>query len=281
MLPFNETKKVTNQQGWSFTGPTVLEVEWSVRQLSGTLSGIWYDVQSPGSRSLVLNGTGFMTLNWGRGTAYQVRFDSLDKHYTTVYPEAGRYDLMVKGEVQHITEFDSLGAETLKGEIRAFHNLLALEVLHLINSNVSGDIAELPDTLQQLSMQNTRVHGDLNLLRHLTALKKINLSGTLVDSYSSVELPDWTDGIELTLRDLHLTAGEIDSLLNDLEATATDDGTLDIGGLNGRRTSNSNLACAALEARGWTILCVVGYATFGSTDISFGDNNARFEEEAA
>ena len=281
MLLFNEIKNVTNQQGWCLKGPPVLDGEWSIRQLPGTLSGIWYDVQSPGSRSLVLNGTGFMTMYWGRGTAYQVKFDSLDKHYTTVYPEAGRFDLMVKGEVQHITEFDSLASDSLKGEIRAFHNLLALQVLLLTNSWVTGDIAELPVTLQQLSLKKTLVHGDLNLLQKLVALKKIDLSGSLVDSYTSGVLPDWANGIELTLRDLHLSAGDIDDLLNDLAATTTRNGKLDIGGLNARRTSSSNLACTELEARGWTIICVIGYATFGSLDIRFGDENARCEEEAA
>ena len=252
-----------------------------MRQLPGTLSGIWFDVESPGSRSLVLNGTGFMTMYWGRGTAYQVKFDSLDKHYTTVYPEAGRFDLMVKGEVQHITEFDTLATNTLKGEIRAFHNLLALQVLLLTDSWVTGDIAELPATLQQLSLKNTLVHGDLDLLGKLTALKNIDLSGSLADSYTSGVLPDWANGIELTLRDLHLSAGDIDALLNDLAAITTRNGKLDIGGLNARRTSSSNMACAELEARGWMIICVIGYATFGSLDIRFGDENARFEEEAA
>lgn len=281
MLLFNETKKVTSQQAWCFSGPPVEEGEWSIRLLAGTLSGLWYDVQVPASRTLLLNGTGFITINWGRGTAYQVKFDALDKHYTAVYPAAGRYDLLIKGEVHLITEFDSLGADSLKGEIKAFRNLTAIEVLNLAGSWVSGDIASLPASLQQLSLQETLVHGDLAAIGRFPLLKKLDLSGTLVDGYSSTLLPDWANGIELKLRDLHLTADDIDELLNDLAATTTDNGKLDIGGLNGRRTSNSNLACTALAARGWTIICVVGHATFGSADISFGDLNARFEEEAA
>lgn len=281
MLLFNETKKVTSQQAWCFSGPPVEEGEWSIRLLAGTLSGLWYDVQVPASRTLLLNGTGFITINWGRGTAYQVKFDALDKHYTAVYPAAGRYDLLIKGEVHLITEFDSLGADSLKGEIKAFRNLTAIEVLNLAGSWVSGDIASLPASLQQLSLQETLVHGDLAAIGRFPLLKKLDLSGTLVDGYSSTLLPDWANGIELKLRDLHLTADDIDELLNDLAATTTDNGKLDIGGLNGRRTSNSNLACTALAARGWTIICVVGHATFGSADISFGDQNARFEEEAA
>ena len=281
MLPFNETRNVTNQQGWCLTGPTVLAVEWSIRQMPGTLSGIWYDVQTPGSRSLMMNGTGFITINWGRGSAYQVKFDSLDKHFTTVYPDVGRFDLVLKGEVQNITEFDSLACDSLKGEIKAFNNLLALESLQLTDSWVSGDIADLPASLQQLSLKNTLVHGNLAALQRMSALKMIDLSGTLVDTYSGAVLPAWANGIQLKLRDLHLTAGEIDELLNDLAATITRNGKLDIGGMNARRTSNSNLACTALAARGWTIICVHGHATFGSLDITFGDENARFEEEAA
>ena len=281
MLLFNETKKVTSQQGWCLSGPPVEEGEWSIRQLPGTLSGLWYDVQVPASRSLLLNGTGFITINWGRGTAYQVKFDTLDKHYTAVYPAAGRYDLLIKGEVHLITEVDSLGADSLKGDIYAFQYLTALAVLNLAGSWVNGDIADLPASLQQLSLQNTLVHGDLDLLGKLTALKNIDLSGSLADSYTSGVLPDWANGIELTLRDLHLSAGDIDALLNDLAAITTRNGKLDIGGLNARRTSSSNMACAELEARGWMIICVIGYATFGSLDIRFGDENARFEEEAA
>ena len=281
MLPFNETRNVTNQQGWCLTGPTVLAVEWSIRQMPGTLSGIWFDVQTPGSRSLMMNGTGFITINWGRGSAYQVKFDSLDKHFTTVYPDVGRFDLVLKGEVQNITEFDSLACDSLKGEIKAFNNLLALESLQLTDSWVSGDIADLPASLQQLSLKNTLVHGNLAALQRMSALKMIDLSGTLVDTYSGAVLPAWANGIQLKLRDLHLTAGEIDELLNDLAVTTTRNGKLDLSGLNARRTSNSNLACTALAARGWTIICVHGHATFGSLDITFGDENARFEEEAA
>ncbi len=280
MLLFNETKKVTSQQGWCLSGPPVEEGEWSIRQLPGTLSGLWYDVQVPASRSLLLNGTGFITINWGRGTAYQVKFDTLDKHYTAVYPAAGRYDLLIKGEVHLITEVDSLGADSLKGDIYAFQYLTALAVLNLAGSWVNGDIAELPASLQQLSLQNTLVHGDLAAIGRLPLLKKIDLSGTLVDGYSGTLLPAWANGIELKFRDLHLTAGDIDDLLNDLAATTTRNGKIDVGGLNGRRTSNSNLACTALAARGWTIICVTGHATFGSADISFGDINARFEEES-
>lgn len=102
-----------------------------------------------------------------------------------------------------------------------------------------------------------------------------------MEGYSGTLLPAWANGIELKFRDLQLSAGDIDELLHDLAATTTENGKLDIGGLNGRRTSNSNLAFTALTARGWTIICVVGHATFGSADISFGDANARFEEEAA
>jgi len=281
MLLFNETKKVTRQQGWCLTGPPVEEGEWSIRLLAGTLSGLWYDVQVPGSRSLMINGTGIITMNWGRGTAYQVKFDALDKHYTAVYPEAGRYDLLIKGEVHLITEFDSLAADSLKGEIKAFRNLTALEVLHLAGSWVTGDIAALPASLLQLSLQETLVHGDLAAIGRFPLLKKIDLSGTLVEGYSGTLLPAWANGIELKFRDLHLSAGDIDELLHDLAATTTENGKFDIGGMNGRRTSNSNLAFTALTARGWTIICVVGHATFGSADISFGDANARFEEEAA
>ncbi len=281
MLLFNEIKKGTKLQGWCLTGPSDQDREWSVRQLPTTLSGIWYDVQLPGSRSLMLHGTGIITMNWGRGSAYQVRFDLLDKHFITVYPEAGRFDLMIRGEVQKITAFDSLASDSLKGEIKAFRNLTALEVLQLTGSWVTGDISELPVTLQQLFLKNTLVHGDLAFLKQLTHLKQIDLSGTLVNTYSSAVLPDWANGIELKLRDLHLSAGDIDRLLHDLAATTTRNGKLDIGGLNSRRTSSTNMACAALEARGWTIICVTGYATFGSMDIRFGDENARFEEEAA
>jgi len=279
MLPFNEIKTVTRQQGWCLTGPSVENGEWSIRQLPGTLAGLWYDVQVPGSRSLLLNGTGFVTLNWGRGTAYQVKFDSLDKHYTAVYPEAGRFDLLLKGEVQNITTFDSLGSDSLKGDISAFHYLSAIEILQLGESWVSGDIADLPDSLQQLSLQNTLVQGELDALEGFPHLKKIDLSGTLVESYSGAFLPAWANGISLKLRDLHLTAGEIDLLLIDLADTPTLNGTIDLGGLNSRRTSCSNNACTELRARGWTIICVSGEATFGSADIRFGDGNARFYEE--
>jgi len=304
MLPFNETRKVTSQQGWCMTGPSDQDGEWKIRQLPGTLSGLWYDVQEPGSRSLLLNGAGFVTLNWGRGTAYQVKFDAIDKHYTAVYPASGRYDIVIKGEVQLITEFDSLAAPSLQGGITSFKYLLALEVLQLAGSavcgdiaalggllhlatlnlsgsDVTGDIATLPVALQQLALQHTLVHGDLAALQRLPHLKKIDLSGTLAASYSGALLPAWANGIVLKLADLHLLAGDIDQLLHDLAATAIHNGVLDISGGNGRRTSSSNAAHAALLARGWTISCVIGYATFGSADITFGDYNARFEEIAA
>jgi hypothetical protein len=301
MSTFNETQNTKSSRGWNTRGFSVPANRWSNRNSAYALTGLYFDIEEPGSRSIMLDGSGAITLAWGRGTAYQLKYEATKMTYTTVYPEPGRYDITLKGDINQITKIGNLGDTSLKGDIRAFSgltslaeltlqgdgitgNIQALEGLseltkiNLEGGQVTGDISDLPACLQEIRLSNAKVTGDIAAVASMPALVYLDLSGTLARSYTSASIPEWVNGIFLKLENLELPGEIIDAIINDLGDIATANGTLRLGGINGARTAASNIGLSSLLARGWHVLFNTWGATFDSISTRFDDAAVMFDD---
>lgn len=230
MIPFNEGVTQLPARGWSVMGQAVDRDRWRNRDYPHQMMGLYYKILEPGSRTLELSGTaGIVTLNWGRGMAYQVRFEGVTKRCATVYPVAGRFDLVVKGDVQLMTEFNTLGDGTLYGSITALRSLIALQKLDLSNSMVTGDVSFLPATMQEIRLAGTAIVCEIDFV------------------------PGWPDGVVIDLSDTSLLDAAVNRFIRNLAGSAIDNGNLNIGGSNGSVTPENLALVVELESRGWVV----------------------------
>ena len=81
------------------------------------LSGLWYQVPMASSRVIRLLGSGLVSIYWGTGALYYCSFDVASGLYSMVYPNTGRYDFLIAGDVALMTTFDSLSDSAMKGNI--------------------------------------------------------------------------------------------------------------------------------------------------------------------
>ncbi|NHQ60575.1 hypothetical protein G9409_08240 [Chlorobium sp. BLA1] len=211
-------------------GQAVDRDRWRNRDYPHQMMGLHYKILEPGSRTLELSGTaGIVTLNWGRGMAYQVRFEGVTKRCATVYPVAGRFDLVLKGDVQLMTEFNTLGDGTLYGSITGLSSLTALQKLDLSNSMVDGDVSSLPASLQEIRLAGTGIACEVDFV------------------------PEWPDGVVIVLSDTSLPDADVNRFIRNLAGSAIDNGNLNIGGSNGNVTPENLVFVAQLESRGWVV----------------------------
>lgn len=276
MMVFNEVGRSGRRcRGWNDRGLPVPGRQWNNRVYLRQLVGLYFDVVVPGSRSLTLNGSGAITLNWGRGSAYLVKFEVAEKSFTVVYPDVGRFDLLLRGDVHLLRVFDNRGDVSLRGEIRSFRNLLALEVLRMPGSGLLGDVValELLVGLRVLDLSGTVVSGDVAFLP--ASLEEVDLSGSLVwgDFGSMASI----GGLRVVrLVDMGLSTAAVDGLLLALAARSVVNGVLDVRGVNGVRSNVSNAAVAVLVSRGWTLWYNSGVA-FDAVGVGFDDGVVAFD----
>lgn len=296
---FNDMLDTRVARGWNARGKADPEGGWNSRVYLHQLIGLYFDIYEPGSHSIKLNGTGAISINWGRGYGYFIKFEALDKTYTTVYPDIGRFDVVIKGDVHKITVLDNLGDRSLKGEIRAFANLERLEELRLPGSSlygamnalsglshlryldisdglIGGVIDDWPHSLREITLRNTPIGGDLAVLADTAGLISLDLRGSMVSAFSASTLPNWADGVFLELTDILLDTNSIDRLINALGGITTSYGTLRIGGSNARRSHVSNHGITALRLRGWELTYHTGGIQFGGVTAKFGDASVKF-----
>ena len=192
-----------------------------------------------------------------------------------VYPNTGRYDFLMAGDVGLVTTFDSLSDSAMKGNllsfascsglqelrishggfygtINALSSLAALKIFDADGTRVSGNLASFPAGIERLSIPNTDVLGNVGSLgayHHLTYADITATAGT----YTTADLSFWADGVTLVFRGLELSGSEIDQLLVDLVASGCLNGSLDISGTN--QPPGNVTALSVLRGRGWTVVC--------------------------
>jgi hypothetical protein len=230
MKAFNEGVTQLPARGWSVMGGAVDRDRWRNRVYPHQMMGLYFNVLEPGSRDIEMNGAaGIVTLNWGRGMAYQVRFDGFTKRCATVYPVAGRFDVELKGDVQLLTEFNSLGEHSLHGSISDLSCLVSLRKLDLSSSMVEGDVSTLPATLQEIHLAGTAISCEVDFI------------------------PVWHDGVVIDLSNTSLPDAGVNRFIRNLAGSAIDNGNLNIGGSNGRVSSENLAFVAQLVSRGWVV----------------------------
>ena len=275
MKPFNDTLNSGSNRGWNSTGSSSAAGSWNRRMRANQLSGLWYQVPMASSRVLKLFGSGLVSMYWGTGALYYCSFDVASGLYSMVYPNTGRYDFLMAGDVGLLTTFDSLSDSAMKGNILSFasctglqelrishggfygtinalSSLAALKIFDADGTRVSGNLASFPAGIERLSIPNTDVLGNVGSLgayHHLTYADITATAGT----YTTADLSFWADGVTLVFRDLGLSGAEIDQLMVDLVASGCLNGSLDISGTN--QPPGNVTALSVLRGRGWTVVC--------------------------
>ena len=301
MKLFNEITRYTPQQGWNIYGSLVPKTRWSNRVFPGYLSGLFYHIITPGGRSIQLCGTGICTMNWGKGTAYQIIGSGKPTVHSSAYSIPGRYEISLKGDVALLTLFHANWDACMRGDIKAFERLLGLEELVIERTSlvghidslqsmpklqickaagtaIGGSLGRLPAGIIYFDVSSTLVGGDIGMLAEAHELLYINLRDSLAGTYNSRDLSGWADEIVLLCRNLPLESGAVDRLLHDLRLTTIINGTLDISGTTGMPSPAGLADIVVLKLRGWQVTPNLTHAAFASYEIRFSDTAAHFAE---
>ena len=289
MKPFNDNLNSGSNRGWNSIGSSSAAGSWNRRMRANQLSGLWYQVPMASSRVIRLLGSGLVSIYWGTGALYYCSFDVASGLYSMVYPNTGRYDFLIAGDVALMTTFDSLSDSAMKGNILSFATCTGLQELRICHGGfygtinalsplaalkifdadetlVSGNLASFPAGIERISIPHTDIIGNVGSLGAYHHLSYADITAT-AGTYTTADLSFWADGVTLIFRDLGLSGSEIDQLLVDLVASGCMNGSLDISGTN--QPPGNVTSLSMLRGRGWTVVCanpshvVVGDLAYG------------------
>ncbi len=274
---YNEALTSAKPRGFNTKGQETPAGAWNTRVYLRQVVGMYWEIDLPGSRTLSLEGTGAIVIRWGKGFPLQVKY--LEQHYTTVFTDIGRYDLIIKGDVHLITKFSNAGYPSLRGSVKGIKNMESLITLELEGggftgeldvsacplvtltipeSLIAGNFDLLPASLMHIDLRGaTGLTGDLSNMYRFAGLRYLDVTGTSLtyDINAPSTLPAWADGIHLGLADLSLTVEQLLLLVTKLVDSSIQEGYLDMSGNNAAFPTEYMELIDGLRQSGWTVYC--------------------------
>lgn len=146
---------------------------------------------------------------------------------------------------------------TIEGDISNLSGMTSATQFFLQYTDVDGDVSSLSGlnaNMTYLYLVSTKAYGDVGALAALTNLKRFYVydMDTLAITYGNQVLPAWS-GANLQLSSSGLDSTEVDNFMIRLAAAGGTDGTLNLAGSNGARTSASDAAKATLLSNNWSV----------------------------